>query len=1039
MIRIAVRRPVAVSMAYAALALLGVAAWRGIPLELLPDTQLPRLEIHAELPGASPEAMEARLTAVLEAQVRQVRGVARVGSVSELRRGDGGATIQVEFARGTDMEFARLELSERLAAIRDELPPRTRGPRIEQYVPREFQEQNRPFLRYTVTGPHTLEALRAHLDDVVAPELRQVAGVGAVIAMGGRARLLEVELLEDRMLALGLDPRQVQQRIRELDDVQEAGVVESRGIARTMAIRHRAESAAALRAVPLLADRGRLVRLGDVARLHDTFEEARDHYRIDGRPAVAFTVTRRAGSNALAVSDGVKAAVAGLEDRAPAGVRFLLDADESRAIRAQLTDLRTRAAVAGLVIFLTLLLFLRSVRSAGIVLATIGFSILITVNLLYFVGLTLNVLTLIGLAMGFGLIVDNAIVVLESIFRCRRDGLPPAQAAEAGARQVTLAILAGTLTTVIVLVPFVYLQGELRIYYVPLALAVGASLVASLFVAFTFIPALAARLRTAAPAGGPPRPALAVRGYAAVLRRALHYPWVPVLLAGIVLWGSWRLFDDHVTQGTVWRNWWAERSYIEVHASLPRGEELARTDELARWFEERIARLPHVTRITTRVAADRAHIRVTFPDSLDATPVPLHVKEQLVALGHLFGGAEVRVFGFGPSFYGGGGSPPSYSIRVFGYNYERVREIAEELGRRAQRFARIRDVDTNASSAWFGRDRATEVVVRLDRGRLALHGLTARDAVQQIGAAVQGGGSEALRLGDDEVRFAVKTDSHATRDVQALTQHLLAAPGGRAVRLGDVAVLEEREVPGRIVRENQQYERRVTYEFRGPNALGDRVHEAIMAATLLPAGYRLEGRTEWRWSEEERRQIYLALAFALLLVFMLTAALFESLRQPFCVLLTVPMALVGVFGIFWLTGASFTREAYVGLIMMGGVVVNNAILLVDRVNRLRRDDGLELLDAAHRGTLERARPILMTSSTTVLGLLPLVLFSDAADTNIWNALAYVMVGGLTASTVLVLTVTPGLYVLLERRNRLPVRRLMRLPARLAALRRPASQ
>jgi len=206
----------------------------------------------------------------------------------------------------------------------------------------------------------------------------------------------------------------------------------------------------------------------------------------------------------------------------------------------------------------------------------------------------------------------------------------------------------------------------------------------------------------------------------------------------------------------------------------------------------------------------------------------------------------------------------------------------------------------------------------------------------------------------------------------------------------------------------------VSYEFRGPTKLGDRVRDAVIANTRLPEGYTIEGEQEWRWSSDEQKQIYEVLAVSLILIFMVTAALFESVRQPFCVLLTVPMALVGVFLIFYFMEASFTREAYIGVIMMGGIVVNNAILLVDHVNLLRRTYGLALRDAVVRGTLERVRPILMTSFTTIFGLLPLVLFSESADANIWNALGLALIGGLASSTLFVLTVTPTLYMLLER-------------------------
>jgi hydrophobic/amphiphilic exporter-1 (mainly G- bacteria), HAE1 family len=345
-----------------------------------------------------------------------------------------------------------------------------------------------------------------------------------------------------------------------------------------------------------------------------------------------------------------------------------------------------------------------------------------------------------------------------------------------------------------------------------------------------------------------------------------------------------------------------------------------------------------------------------------------------------------------------------------------VREIAEDLGQRLKGFSRIQEVDTNAYGAWYQRDRATEVVLRVDRGRLGMYGLTSQELVGRVTSAVRGAESlqDNVRLGDEELRFSVRLAGHERMDVDRLRELAIPASGGETVRLADVANVEEREVLGRIVRENQQYQRLVSYEFRGPNKLGDRVHGAVMENTRLPAGYTLVGREEWRWSDDERTQIYWVLAFSLVLIFMVTAALFESIRQPLCVLLTVPMALIGVFLVFYFTRASFTREAFIGVIMMGGVVTNNATLLVDHINQLRRRHGVAFREAIHRGTMERVRPILMTSIATILGLLPLVLFSESADSNIWNALGFSLLGGLASSTLLVMTVTPALYLLFER-------------------------
>jgi hydrophobic/amphiphilic exporter-1 (mainly G- bacteria), HAE1 family len=1124
MIRLAILRPVAVTMAYVAVALLGVAAWRNIPLELLPDTQLPRLTVQAQWQGASPEAVEAFVTSPLEGTIRQVRGVEKVTSTSEAGR----ATIQVEFSRRTDMDFTRLELSERLAGLRGTLPARV-VPRVLPYVPREFRDQQRPFLEYTVTGPYTPEALRAHVQDVIAPEINQVQGVNDVEVSGGRDRLLEIELDAHRVEALGLSPFLVRQRIQELEYVREAGMVETAGGLRTVAIRQRAETVDELHQLPLLTDGGRIVRLRDVARVHDTYEDVRQHYRIDGFPAVSFTVHKEIGTNVVRVADVVKARVAELESMHPPGARLILDEDESEAVRTQLSDLRTRAMVAAGVIFLVLLLFLQSIRAAAIVFVTIAFSILITLNLIYWGGFTLNVLTLMGIAMGFGLIVDNAIVVLENVFRRRKLGDAPAMAAERGAGDVVLPIFAATLTTVVVLIPFVYLQGELQAYYVPLAIVVGFSLVASLFVAFSFIPGLASRVlgavrpapearalpalardyaeglvertrarqekwrarrqrwrpgvrqavrpwtwhwrqvpripgrawrgtrailtrvgaavrhpgramavargaihsvrgrqteaaRTAERPGA--RPAWYIRLYATLVGITLRHPVLTVMMALLLLGFSWRQFDQNVTRGVLWGNWWGQQNYIDIQVRMPRGEDIDRVDALTRFFEERLGAMPEVDRFVTRVYPSYSRTQVTFPEELEPTGIPEAIKEQLVAYSHQFAGIEVRVFGYGPSFYGGGSTPPNYSIQVYGYNYEKVREIAEDLGRRLTQFSRIREVDTNSSGRWF-RERETELVLDLDRQGLALHELSARDVVWQVAAATRSSAYDAeVRIGGEELQFSVKLGGNRDLDLLALQELLIPSPTGSAVRLADVARLEERSVLSRIEREDQRYRRFVAYEFLGPTRLGDRIQEVVLEATFLPPGYSVESGSQWRWGEDERRQIYGVLLLALALVFMTTAALFESIRQPFTVLLTVPMALIGVFLIFRYSGAAFTREAYIGVIMMAGIVVNNAILLVDHVNHLRRVEGMALEAATIRGTLERVRPILMTSTTTIVGLLPLVLFSGSANENIWNALAYALIGGLASSTLLVLTVTPALYLVFERRPE--ARRLARL-------------
>ena len=1034
MVRFSIRRPVTVAMGYLAISLLGVLAWRNLPIELLPDTDLPRLSVTANWRGSSPETVEAFLTSPLEATIQQVRGVEKVLSTSMENNGTGMARIDIEFERETDMDFARLELSERLAALEEDLPAGVNGPYVSQYVPEEFSRQRRNFMSYTVTGQYTLEALRTLVDEKIDPELRQIDGVADITAYGGRQRLLELELNEGKVRALGLSVDEVNRRIAELEYVKEAGAVKRDGRLYPIALRHRADSIPEILNVPLITTSGTVVRVRDLATVHDTYEEASEYYRIDGRPAVSFEILKALGTNTVEVAENVKARLAVLERSLPPGTRLILDNDESEGIKLQLTDLRTRALVAALIVFGVLLIFLRSFRSAAITFATIVFSVLITLNLIYFGGFTLNVLTLMGLAMGFGLMIDNAIVVLENIYRRRRIGDNAEVAAERGTAEVLVPVLGATITNVIVLLPFVYLQGELRVYYVPLALVVGFSQIASLIVGFTFIPALAARAlksgKFAWSIAGSDRQnddPFYKRWYVLFVRRTLNYPWLTIAASVLLLGGSYYLFKKTVATGGLWRPWFNEQTTVDIQIRQQRGEELANTDEIARFFEQRLREVDFVERFVTRVYPLSASIRVTFPDSIENTDAPVVLKESMGEYAVGFGGAQVMVYGRGPAFGGSGGmggASPNYSIKILGYNYEMVRDIADDLAVKLKRFSRVREVDTNSAGRSFMRDRASQIVMTIDRERLAMHGLSARDLVREVGAATQGRdrGNSTIRVAGDELIYLVKLEGHRYFDVVQLRELLLPAPGGEQVRLGDVANLEEKPIIGRVIREDQQYQRIVSYEFRGPSKLGDRVRDAVLKATVLPPGFSIDMDDDFLFSRDQKKQIWAVLLFGVILIFMVTATLFESLRQPVCVLLTVPMALIGVFLLFYFTRASFTREAYIGVIMMAGVVVNNAILLIDHVNQLRRNYGMALTDALVRGSSERVRPILMTSATTILGLLPLVLFSEAADANIWNALGFAMIGGMASSTVLVLTVTPALYLLFERRRE---RRLFR--------------
>ena len=1016
MIDLAIKRPVATAAIYFALFALGAYSFRLIPVEDVPDVDFPQLIVSADWRGASPEALEAFVTAPLEAVIQQVTGVQKILSVSSADpRGAGSnARITIEFERETRMEFARLELSERISSIRDELPPGVQ-PIVSQYVPQEFSEETERFVDYSLTGPYTFARLGQIAEEQIQPTIGGLPGVSAVRVNGAERREIAVELDRGKLEALGMRPEQVGARIQELSSPRAPGSVELDGRQYAIAVRTRALDVEDIEDMIVLVRADGSVRVGDLGRVRDLTEEPRVLWRINGEPTITVEVLRQSGTNAIRVAESVREGMDRLAESLPEGAKLELAYDQSESIEEQMTDLRLRAVAAAIVIFLVLMLFLRSLGAVLIVFATIGFSVLIAVNLLYVGGFSLNLLTLAGLAWGFGLVVDNGIVVLENVERHRRAGKEPDAAASAGARQVMLPVLAATLTTAVVLVPFVFLQGELRVYYLPLSFAVGFSIMASLFVAFTFVPALAARFArrggepgVADARGGLGREPFYIRGYRALLSGALKHPFLVLFACGGSLWGSWHLFDTYVSQGGYWGGFGGDDTYIRIFIEFPRGAGMDRTDELARSFEARLASIPEVRRYETTVQANYALIEAYFPEELELTNVPVAIKDQMVAYSYGFSGVDVRVYGFGPSFYGGGSSPPNYRLKVLGFNYLTVQDIAEELARRLERFSRIRDVDPNASRGWFTQDKEFEYFVQPRREALAGYDLSVQELLGFVAANIRGAPQTSrIRVGGEEVQYAVKVDGYRDFDFYDLSDLRVPINADEELRLASVADVGRREVLANIRREDQQYERTVAWEFRGPRKLGDLVRDAVVDAMELPAGYRIDLDDTGRWTREETVQMWLVLGFSVLLIYMVTAGLFESLMAPLVVLFTLPLALIGVFLIFFYTDATFTRTAFIGTIMMGGIVVNNAILVVYHIGELR--ERMPTLDAILQGTLERVRPILMTTFTTVFGLLPLVLFAPSQDQNIWNALALATIGGLISSTLFVLVAIPVAY------------------------------
>jgi len=1032
------RRPVTTAMVFAALTAVGLAsAWR-IPLETYPELTYPRLTLSASWPGASPEAMESFITARLEGEAATLEGVRDISSTSQR----GSATVTLRFSSGVRMDFVQLHLNEKLARLRTEIPATSRIS-ASPWVPPDLREES--LLTYTLTGPYDVNTLRRIADSHLQQDLARVEDVGGVQVSGGQLRQLHVLLDEAKAEALGLTRQEVIGGLAGLDDVvRTVGSVSEGGSRYEVVFRDTPEEGTDLRERVVARRGSRLIRLGEIGQVVDGYAEPAGYERLNGRDRVAIRIAAASGVNIIEVADRVRERVGALREGLPPGVQLIQEEDNSERMREELHDLELRSGLILILVFGVLLIFLKGIANPLIILSSIAVSVLLTITLFHVFGASLNMMSLAGLAMGFGMMVDNSIVVLENIHRHRHLGGGRRRAAVLGTNEVIQPILAGTGTTIIVFIPFLYLQGELKALYLPFALAVATSLVCSFLVAFTLIPSLAARAlpdhpsfgdrstsveskgdralkaeprirgdRASRPGADSSVVSSIMEGYGRILEWILD-PWwhkIAVLLAVLVVgFSSWQAFDRNVARRSLWTPDEGAQQTLRVRVSAPRGWDLDVMDQVVRRFEELVHPIFQdglVESYEASVTPESAGLTVHFePAALDGSS-PYLLRERMDELAAWTGGVAVVVSGLGDALrFGGlsGGAGTGARITLVGYNYETLKTLAEDVGRRATTHPRVSDVDTEWGAGSRGAEK--QVVLALDPVRLVGYGLDTERAITFLRRYANSGGAGSIRLGGEQVAFRVEGRGKGDVQLADLMSLRIPSPSGGGARLSDVATVETRDVMPSITRINQQYSRTVGWSFQGPWELAQSVEAEVKAATVLPAGYEFEESEGYELSLWQRRQLELLLLLAVVLVFMLTAALYESLFQPFTVIMTVPLALIGVFAGYALFHRTFDEAAYMGLVLVGGIVVNNAIILVDHIQRLR--GRFPRREAVIRAAQERLRPILMTMFTTVIGLLPLVLWSGS-DQALWSTMAFTLCVALPVATFFTLTVIPLMY------------------------------
>ena len=1032
---VSVRRPIGVLMMCIAVTVFGWIAVNRLPVDLLPEVDFPRISILTTYEGVAPEEMENLLTRPIEQAVSTIDGVTEITGESS----EGLSRVALQFDWGTNLDSAVNDVRAQLDRLRDRLPEDADLP-----VVLKFDISATPIATLGLSGEGDPRRLRYIADELLTRRLERVDGIGQVQVHGGRVREIRVELDQAKLVALGVTGDQVVQAIAQNNrnvsagDMGEAGrevlvrtlgEIETVEDVRNILVTRRSGRSTDEQDLPNA--RGRPVYVRDVATVVDAFQEIKSEQWVDGKPGIVLRVRKQSGANTVEVVERLREELAEINDEYAGRLELIVVNDAGKYIRASITNVREAALFGAVLAIFVLLAFLRDVRATFVIALVIPFSIMATFALMYFSGYSLNLISFGGLALGVGMLVDNAIVILENIYRKHEGGMPAHQAAVDGAREVTAPMVAGTLTTIAVFAPVVFLQGFAGVFFKELAMVVVFSQACSLLVAVTLVPTLAARFLERKR----PRPGYAVAiarpfesvlraldaAYVAVMRGVLRAPWLAIAASLVLLLGTYRLLaevDVELMPET-------DEGVVDLDFELPVGTPVERTREVVKELERRIhtvVRPEEIDNIVSSAGPDNPYRPGGGHEGeVELTLVPVSDRDrgskQIVAairdVAVTIPDIQVRIRQRTTNplqRFMRGSQGERLVVEIRGHELD----IAADLAKRIERV--MKDVPGIADIRIGREEGLEERTITVDTERAADLGLTRGDIARTLETYVLGRVATRLREAGNEYDIRVMLREEDRAQTAQLAELPVLTPRG-VVPLSAVATLGARRGPGSIEREGQE---RVLSVIGG---LGDRPLgavvadlEAALAAMELPAGFTVEVAGEAREQEKTFAGLRIGIVLAILLVFAVMAIQFESLRQPLIVMSALPFAFVGVVAALLVTGTTFSLNAFLGSIVLVGIAVNNAIVLVDAANHLRAHDGLDADAAILEAGRRRLRPILMTTLTTVLGMLPIALaIGEGAE--IQAPLARVIFGGMLVSAVVTLVLLPTLYVLAQRRQK----------------------
>ena len=1071
---VSVRRAVTISMIYIGVIAFGIFNYFQLPRDLFPDLTFPMVIIVTQYSGAGPEDVEKLVSRPIENAVASVEGVQEVKSTSKY----GISVVQLEFDWGTDMFKAETEVRKNIDLFAFALPDD-----VEKPIVFAFDPSLQPVVFLGVTGPYGPAELRRIAEDLVEPRLERIAGVASANTAGGLKREIHVELIPERLRALMVAPAQVLNAIRQANLQLPGGAVRQGGQLLSINTQGRFQSVAEIGEVIIVKRVGREIRVKDVAVVKDWFQEQNRVIRNNGRSSVMTLVRKQSDANTLLVAKAVLEGRKDIERVLPKGVRLDVLFAQSDMINRALGNVEQTSIQAFLLAFVVLFAFLVRLSPSIIVALAIPTSLLVTFPAMKASGVTLNTISMMGLALAIGLLVDNAIVVMENIFRHHQMGKPPRQAAVDGAQEVGMAITASTLTTLSVFIPILFVPGIVGALFKDMVVTICLSVAASLLVARTLIPMAASRtlvprkgwgtrallglalvavlgvlamtgkwaylvtvlvllvlLKPLAWAMGWGMPYI-TRGYAALLRGCLRFRKTTLVAAFGVFVGSvlllFTLGRDFLPK--------SDNGMVELEITGAAGNNLQRTEQQVTELEELVKKaVPEATLHNVDIGsgegigavfgrgefAGRMRIKLPplkksffgFGGTGGRTRTQQQIEEALRKKYRDIPGLEVRPFQFNPT-----GSEGDIEVNIFIDDLVQARQLGKQVRDAMEKIEGLKDVKLSLEEA------SPELKIRLDRKRISQLGSNPGLVTHTISTYFMGGIAGVYQEDADEFKILVRVPPEVRNDVERLKNVPIFLTSGAMMPLASVARLDEDLGPTQIERKGQRRMVKITA------AKGDRALDALVADVRAklekmdwPEGvvWTIGGAAEDQ--KESFGYLIWAILAAMMLVYMVMASQFESLLEPFVIIFSVPLAIVGVALSLFLTNTTLSLTAAIGLVMLAGIVVNNAIVLIDYLKQSWDGRWATLIDVTVEAGKTRLRPILMTTLTTVLAMAPLAMgIGEGAET--WAPMARAVIGGLISSMLLTLVVVPAWYVLIAGfRARFRERRAARLAQQTAS-------